>query len=583
VDVLNHIEPDAEVIGNHDLDFGFDAVQNFSNASEFPWVMSNIVDSETGDPIPGTEPYEIIEKGGVEVGVIGLADGAIKGKTAVDFAEQGYELQNYSEVGSEYATMLKEEEGVDVVVTLGHFGIPTAKTFANQTSNVDVVLVGDDEQYYPPEETNGVVISEAQARASYLGELNLTVEDGDVTAWNGRLVSTEGVAKDENVSETIETARGEQLSTVAGESKVKLDARFSSNYHDETNAGNLITDAFRAQTGAEVAITNAGGIRSNGQYGPGNITAGDVYNMLPFNNYLVTVELTGSEIEQLLASQVVTLESETGQQYDAEAQLQVSGVTYEYYSHNDSEDLIRTTFVNGEPLDPDATYEVTVNSYMAGWDGSVLTNATRVGVDRTLYGTALFEYIKAQGTVAPEGEDRIRRIDTEVDAGSLELDGEGTATVTFEKPSNDAGAVSMNTSEFYALNGENERVNASNVAVEGDTVEVSFSDGDLRSLAETAPVEVYGHYVVDGIERPYFDSWVVNADVSTELTQPETTTETTTDTTTATATTTAATTETTESPATTEADDESGSSTPGFGVGVALVALAGAALLALRE
>jgi 5'-nucleotidase/UDP-sugar diphosphatase len=534
--------------------------------------MANIVDSESGDPIPGTEPYKVFEQDGVKVGVVGLADGAIKGKTAVDFEKQGYELQDYAEVGSEYATMLKEEQGVDVVVTLGHFGIPTAKDLANQTENVDVVLVGDDEQYYEPKATDGVVISEAEARANYLGELNLTVENGDVTAWNGRLISTEGVEKDEEVSSIIETARGEQLSKVAGESEVKLDARFSSNYHDETNLGNLVTDAFRWKTGADVAITNAGGIRSNSQYGPGEITAGDVYNILPFSNHLVTVELTGSEIEQLLASQVVTLESETGQQYGAEAQLQVSGVTYEYYSHNDSEDLIRTTYVNGEPLDPDATYDVTVNSYMAGWDGSVLTNATRVSVDRTLYGTALFEYINEQGTVSPEGENRIRRIDTEVDAGSVELDGEGTATVTFRKPSADERVV-VNSQRFYALNANNERVNATNVAVEDGTVEVSFSDGDLRSLAQNGAVEVYGHYLVDKPARPYFDSWVVNADISTEMTEPTTTT---------TATTTEST-ETTTAADTTTSGGESGSTTPGFGVGVALVALAGAALLALRE
>jgi 5'-nucleotidase/UDP-sugar diphosphatase len=576
VDVLNEIQPDAEGIGNHDLDFGFDAVENFSEASEFPWLMSNIVDSETGDPIPGTEPYTVVEKQGVKVGVIGLADQKIKGKTAVDFAEQGYELQDYSEVGSEYATQLKDEENVDVVVALGHFGVPVAKDFANSTENVDVVLVGDDEQYYPPEETDGVVISEAEARANYVGELNLTVSDGEVADWDGRLISTENSTKDENVSAIIETARGEQLSRVAGQSEVELDARFASNYHDETNLGNLVTDAFLAETGADVAITNAGGIRSNGQYGPGNITAGDVYNMLPFNNHLVTVELTGSELESLLASQVVTLESETGQQYDAESQLQVGGVTYEWYTHNDTDDPIRSMYVDGEPVDPDATYEVTVNSYMAGWDGSVLTNATVVNRDYTLYGTALYDYIESQGTVAPEGEDRIRRVDTEVDAGTVELDGEGDVAVSFEKPTAE-NETTVAAESFYALNGANERVNASDAAVEDGTVTVSFADSELSTLAESGDVEVYGHYSVDGRERPYFEYSVVNADVTAEVLETTTTT-------TAAPTTTTESAETTAAPETTTSeDDESGSSAPGFGVGAAAIAVLGAALLALRE
>jgi len=572
VDVLNEIQPDAEGIGNHDLDFGFEAVGNFSAASEFPWLMANIVDSETGDPIPGTEPYTVVEKQGVSVGVIGLADQKIKSKTAVDFAEQGYELQDYSEVGSEYATQLKEEENVDVVVALGHFGVPVAKDFANSTENVDVVLVGDDEIVYPPAETDGVVISEAEARANYVGELNLTVSDGEVADWNGRLIATENSTKDANVSDIIETARGDELSKVAGQSEVQLDARFSSNYHDETNLGNLVGDAFLAQTGADVAITNAGGIRSNGQYGPGNITAGDVYNMLPFNNHLTTVELTGGELEQLLASQVVTMESETGQQYDAESQLQVGGVTYEWYTHNGTEDAIRDVYVGGEPVDSDATYEVTVNSYMAGWDGSVLTNATLVNEDYTMYGTALYDYIESQDTVAPEGEDRIRRVDAEADAGTVELDGEGDVAVSFEKPTAE-NATTVDTESFYALNGRNERVNASGASVEDGTVTVTFADSDLQTLADGGDVEVYGNYAVDGRERPYFDSSVVNADVTTESVQETTTaaaTSTTADSTTAVQT-------------TTESDDESGSSAPGFGAGAAVVAVLGAALLALRE
>ena len=572
VDVLNEIRPDAEVIGNHDLDFGFEAVENFSGASEFPWLLANVVDSETGEPVPGTEPYTVVEKQGVKVGVVGLVDEKIKSKTAVDFAEQGYELQNYSEVGSEYATQLTQEENVDVVVALGHFGVPVAKDFANSTDNVDVVLVGDDEQYYPPQETDGVVISEAEARANYVGELNLTVSDGEVADWEGRLVPTENSTKDANVSDIVETARGEQLSQVAGQTEVELDARFASNYHDETNLGNLVGDAFLAQTGADVAITNAGGIRSNAQYGPGNVTAGDVYNMLPFNNHLVTVELTGSELESLLASQVVTLESETGQQYDAESQLQVGGVTYEWYTHNGTDDHIRDLYVGGEPVDSDATYEVTVNSYMAGWDGSVLTNATRVNVDYTLYGTALYDYVAEQGTVAPEGEDRIRRVDSEVDAGTVELDGEGDVAVAFEKPTA-SNETTVDAESFYALNAENERVNASGASVADGTVTVTFADSDLRTLAEDGDVEVYGNYAVEGRERPYFDHSVVNADVTAESVQTTTTTA---DTTTESETTTTADT-------TTESDDESGGSAPGFGAGAAVVAVLGAALLALRE
>ncbi|WP_336036768.1 bifunctional metallophosphatase/5'-nucleotidase [Halobacterium yunchengense] len=511
VDVLNVLEPDAEVVGNHDLDYGFEAVANYSAASEFPWLMANIVDEETGEPIPGTEPYTVVERDGVKVGVVGLADEAIKSKTAVSFDEQGYELRNYSAVASEYATELKDERGVDVVVAAAHVGIPESKTLANTTENVDVVVAGDDELEYAPEETSGTVIVEAEARAQHLAEVNLTVEDGDVTAWNGRLLDTSEAPKNETASAVISDAREDELNEVVGETTVALDARFSPNYHDETALGNMITDAFRAQTGAEVAVTNAGGIRSNSVYGPGNVTVGDVYNILPFRNTLVTVELTGDELKRLLASQVVPLESETGQRYGVEAQLQVSGVTYEYASHGDQEPVVREAWVNGEPVEGDETYDVTVNSYMAGWEGSVLADAPRVNATDTLYGTALLEYVRENSPVSPEDTNRIRRVDDFAEVESVDVR-RGDATVVLDAP---AGLNGTDAESFYVTHADStERQYAESVRVDGDTVEVAFEVSELAPLlGETGDLELYGEYSTTAYERVYFESSVLNADL----------------------------------------------------------------------
>ncbi|MCT9095520.1 bifunctional UDP-sugar hydrolase/5'-nucleotidase [Haloarchaeobius sp. HME9146] len=513
VAALNVLDPAAEVIGNHDLDYGFGAVENFSNESEFPWLMANIVDEETGEPIPGTEPYTIVERDGVKVGIVGLADEAIKPKTAVDFDEEGYELRNYSTVASEYATMLKEERDVDVVVAAAHIGIPESKTLARETEHVDAIVVGDDELEYPPQETAGTVIVEAEARAEHVGEVNLTVEDGDVTAWNGRLLNvTEDVPRNETVATIISKARQDTLEEVAGRTTVPLDARFASNYHDETALGNMIGDSFRAKTGAEVAITNAGGIRSNSVYGPGNVTVGDVYNVLPFRNTLVTVELTGAELKQLLASQVVTLESETGQRFGSEAQLQVSGVTYEWVGHEGEEPYIRDAWVNGERLDEDETYTVTVNSYMAGWDDSVLTNATRVSTTNTLYGTALLDYIRNNTPVSPEDTNRIRRVDSVTDVEDISVQ-KGMATVTIDAPNGTTAAVP---DSFYVTDGASgERLAADSVTLTDGTIEVTFENAAFRRMSgEGGSLELYGKYDTTAFDRVYFEHSVVNADLS---------------------------------------------------------------------
>ncbi len=275
------------------------------------------------------------------------------------------------------------------------------------------MLTGHDEVVYRPRVVNGTIISETRARAEFLSEINLTVEDGDVVAANGRLINTTDAPKNETASRIINEYRSEvDLDSTIAYSETALDARFATNYHRESNYGDLVTDAMRAKTGADVAITNAGGIRSDGVYGPGNITGGDVFNTLPFGNEVVTVELTGRELEATLASQVTTLESEAGQQYGAEMSMQVSGVRFEWVGH-EGRDRIRDVSVNGEPLDPNATYEVAVNDFMAG-GGSGYPLADKPVVQRTdeLISTTVVDYLKEKGRIAPTTEGRIQRVDT---------------------------------------------------------------------------------------------------------------------------------------------------------------------------
>jgi 5'-nucleotidase/UDP-sugar diphosphatase len=416
VDVLNLINPAADAVGNHDLDYGLGEFANASAASEFPWLATNLENASTGEPIDGAKRYEIVERNGVRVGFIGLADAAIRNKTNVAFGENATRLTDFREVGPETAAMLKDEKNVDVVVALAHTGVPEAKELARADDGaIDAIAVGDDEIYYPPEETSGTVITEARARAEHLGELNLTIENGEVVGWNGRILNvTDATPRNETASGIINEYRSAELPGVDASfdevivrSETPLDARFDSNYAGETGYGNLITDAMRNETGADIAITNAGGIRSDRVYGPGNITAGDVYNTLPFANTLVTVEVTGAELKSVLASQIGS----------GDVGSQVSGMTFDWTDSGEGAAKIQDATVGGEPLDENATYTLTVNSFMAeGGDNYPLADKPRVSETDTLLATTVIEYMKAQETIAPAPEGRIEQIGS--DAGS---------------------------------------------------------------------------------------------------------------------------------------------------------------------
>jgi len=524
VDVLNEVGPDADVIGNHEFDYGLDPISDVTTDSEFPWLATNLVDSE-GEAFDGTELTEIVERGGVSVGIIGLADqGATTGKTNIDFEGEGITIEDYTEKGPATAKRLRDEEDVDVVVALAHTGIDDAEDLAEADADddIDLVVVGDDEQFYPPESVDGSIISEARARAAYLSEIELTVADGEVTSFDGRLIEvTDDIPKDPTASEIINDYRADVgLDSVIVETETPLDARFGSNYHRETGYGNLVTDAMRERADADVAITNAGGIRSDSVYGPGEITGGDIFNTLPFPNTLVTLELTGEELVDALESQVITLESETGQSFGEEISQQVSGVRFEWVPHEGVDEQIRDVRVGDEPLHPDETYDVAVNSYIAnGGSGYPLEDKPVIEDTDELLVTLVVDYLRERDTVAPEPEGRMQRVDRDLPDASVTVDGNGKVVTQFDAP-DDVRSVADDTVAVWTPDGEHLDAEQVVFGESDETLVVRVDDGDLAEAVDDADdgdeiaLDCYAEYESSEFEQIYFERSRLNADVA---------------------------------------------------------------------
>ena len=523
VDVLNEVGPDADVIGNHEFDYGFDAIADVTADSEFPWLATNLV-TDDGEAFDGTESAQVVDRGGVRVGIIGLADeGATTGKTNIDFEAEGVTVEDFTETGPEEARRLRDEEDVDVVVALAHTGVPDAEALAEADADddIDVVVVGDDELKYPPAAVSGSIVSEGEARANYLSEIELTVEDGGVTSWDGRLIEvTDDIEKDSTASQIIDDYRAEvRLDSVIAETETPLDATFASNYHRETGYGNLVTDAMRERTGADVAITNAGGIRSDSVYGPGEITGGDVFNTLPFPNTVVSLELTGAELVETLASQIVTLESETGQAFGEEVTQQVSGVRFEWVPHEGADRLIRDVRVGGEPLEADATYEVAVNSYMAnGGTGYPLEDKPVIEDTEELLATTVVRYLEARETVSPTPEGRMQRVDGDLSDAAVTVDGRGKVVEQFDTPA-DVESVADDAVAVWSPDGE--RVDAEHVVFDEDeeTLVVRTDDSTLAETVEDDdgdefPFDLYAAYESTEFDHVYFERSRLNADLA---------------------------------------------------------------------
>jgi 5'-nucleotidase len=267
---------------------------------------------------------------------------------------------------------------------------------------------------------------------TYLGRLNVTFDAAGVVteAAGDTIFLSRYITPDPEVEAIIDTLAApieELRQTPIGETTVFLVGDRAVCRVQECNLGNLITDALREATGAQIAITNGGGIRSNVPVGeetpedttlaqPIQVTLGDVLTVFPFGNLTSTFQLEGSDVIAALENGVSQVENGAGRF------PQVSGIRFSWDGSQEPGSRIVSVEVLGEdgsytPLDPDAIYTVASNDFMRlRRGGDEYTVFAENSIDAYDFGKPLdqvmADYIAAHSPIAPAVEGRITRVDT---------------------------------------------------------------------------------------------------------------------------------------------------------------------------
>lgn len=338
VDAVNYLGHDAMTLGNHEFDNGADGVEPLLRGSRVPILGCN-VDFSDEPTIRSLQPRPsmTIERGSTKIGIIGYVTPnttylARPGK--VRFTDEVECIQRE-------AQRLRRDEGVRVIVALGHSGVPRdveicervpevslvvgghTHTFLYSGPSIDGLVSGDKPQGpYPTVVKRSASSSCLVVQDFYMGKYmgNITVtwnEQGEAVSWSGQptlLDSTipedsDGLALLERYRERVAQGRA----TAVAESKVLLQGDKATCRFAECNLGSLVMDAYLkklaslpspAGSWSRVAavVANAGGIRASidEQSTAGRITFEDVVNVLPFGNTLVVVNVTGAQLKRLL-------------------------------------------------------------------------------------------------------------------------------------------------------------------------------------------------------------------------------------------------------------------------------------------
>ncbi len=364
VEAFNAIGVDSVAVGNHEFDYGQEALQARIQEAEFPFLAANVRDAQTGEQPEGIRPYVIERLRGVKVGVIGVANPDTKNVT-LPAATEGLEfldLEASAEAVNDAVAELRRRK-VQTIVVAAHQGLTApgegdlAELVRGLSREVDLVLGG----HIPLEfntEINEIPVVQPYGNTRGYADAVLTVDrkTKDVVASDVQTDATfvDAIEPDREVAAIVERYQQqlrEALSKVAGETRSAITRTRDA----ESEMGNFVTDAMRTHLqGVDFAFTNAGGLRAD--IDAGAITLEEIYTVLPFNNTLVTMDLTGAQVRQVL-------EEGAASRYGV---VQVSGLRWAFDADAPlGSRVTRVTLPDGTPIDPNATYRIATNNFMA--------------------------------------------------------------------------------------------------------------------------------------------------------------------------------------------------------------------------
>lgn len=315
INIMNEMYFDAFTVGNHEFDWGIDVVTNYFDGNEdngeanFPLLGANVFYKGTTDIVEHMDPYVIIERGDLKIGIIGTIGYGLEYSIATSKVED-YEFGSPAQIIEDYTYYLRTEMDVDYVIVASH---DTGSTLNSQLAGltgdyrVDAVFNGHSHSVYS--ETNlGFPVVQSGGYGEYVGHVRFELTDNlltSFTAENLDFYSSELLRTPNEVVQSIIT--GYQAET---DSLFNTPIITTGEYFDKTDLSIWIARMMRISTGADIGFQNSGGTRTSIS-DDSEINLSVLYQVWPFDNVVKTVYLTGAEIKYLMYDLIYDTEIES--------------------------------------------------------------------------------------------------------------------------------------------------------------------------------------------------------------------------------------------------------------------------------
>lgn len=419
VEIMNAAGYDAMTLGNHEFDYGWFQLVNLIGMAEFP-VLSQL-DDEEARQTDNLMPCTVLERDGVRLGVFGLTTPETQFKSDGGFGRDFGSVETLVAQAKAMVRQLREAERADYVVCLAHLGVEdmgygTSYDIRDQVDGIDLIIDGhshtalEDIENVPGK--TRITSTGANGEGLGIARLDATGETLAVELETLRKEDLAATAPAPAVSAVIEEWAAQvarEGNTVVAQVPFDITVARENERTRETVMGNILTDAMREASGADIALQNGGSIRDQALTA-GDVTKAQLITILPYGNVLQMAEVKGEVILQALEQGVSSYPEANG------GFAQVSGMSYSFDPAAEAGARITSATVAGQPLDPDASYTLCTNDFIAA-GGDLYTMLVEpfssqlplAHPERMAIEEALVQYLAAhQSELSPQLEGRIR-------------------------------------------------------------------------------------------------------------------------------------------------------------------------------
>jgi len=389
IQAMNKIGYTAGTIGNHEFDYGQEALRLRLREAKFPMLSANL---ET--PIREIEKYKVVNARGIRFGLIGLTTENVKIKS-----------HPYKVVGVTVFDVVKTLEKLlpelrrksDFIIAMVHLEDEEERRVAKAFPEIRLIIGGHNHEALGPIWLDKTLVAKTGVAGRNVGRVDLDFQDKKLSRMEARLIPVKGVRPDPELVKTLEPFHRKvknQMAEIIGEATEDL--TYSRTM--ESPLADIVADAFRGRGGTQIALHNIGGIRA--RIPKGKITFGHAFEVLPFQNTLVTLQLTGEQLKRTLERGLVTTVG-----FPALSGLRVQIDR----TKAPGQRVVSAILWDGTAIEDSSLYSVTTNDFiLAGGDGyTELANGKDIVDTGIFLRDVLVEYIKANPALDPAIDGRL--------------------------------------------------------------------------------------------------------------------------------------------------------------------------------